>query len=78
MLELVLSIINEGLPILDKLVPDQATVIRNRILSLQEKWDAEIAKGEKMDDALVSMYERELLLIGKLFSSSLKIASSKD
>lgn len=78
MLELVLSIINEGLPVLDKLVPDQATIIRDRVLLLREKWDAEIAKGNKMDDALVAMYSRELRDIGELFSASLKSASTKN
>lgn len=78
MIELVLSIINEGLPILDKMVPDQATIIRNKVLSLKGKWDAEVAKGENMDDALVAMYTRELHDIGELFSASLKRANTKD
>lgn len=77
MAELILSIINEGLPILDKLVPEQATVIRNMILDYRRKWDEEIAKVSLRDDALLDMYTRELLDIGNLFSAALKQAASK-
>jgi hypothetical protein len=78
MAELILSIINEGLPIIDKLVPDQATIIRNRILNLRGKWDAEFSKSaDTIDDALLDEYTRELLDIGSIFSASLKQASSK-
>lgn len=75
--ELILSIIDKGLPILDKLVPDQATVIRNRKIDYERKMDAELSKGSQMDDALVAMYFRELQYIGGLFSSALESASSK-
>lgn len=78
MLELILKIVVEGLPILDKLVPDQATKIRNQVLDLRSKWDVEIAKGAARDDALLDMYTYELLDIGELFSSALKQAASSD
>jgi hypothetical protein len=77
MAELILSIIKEGLPILDKLIPDEATKIRNLILDYERKWDAEISKGEHRDDALLDMYTRELLDIGRLFSAALGQATFK-
>ena len=75
---LILSIINEALPILDKLVPDQATVIRNRKIAYEREYDAEIAKGSNMDDALVAEFDRELQYIGGLLSTALTAASGKN
>jgi len=78
MAELILSIINEGLPILDKLVPDQATIIRNKVIKFRGDWDAEISKGDKRDDALLDHIELQLHDIGELFASTLKQASLKN
>lgn len=75
MAELILNIINNGLPILDKLVPTEATKIRNLILNYGRDFDAEMAKGDKRDDARLDMLERELCNIGGLFSAALKSAS---
>lgn len=72
MIDVILSIINEGLPIINKLLPDQATVIKNKVLNFREKWDEEYAKGASRDDALLDMYTRELFDIGNLFSAALK------
>lgn len=75
MAELILNIIASGLPILDKLIPSEATKIRNKVLDFRGKWDAEIAKGPKRDDALLDMYTNELHDIGELFSAALKQAA---
>lgn len=76
MAELILSIINEGLPILDKIVPDQATVIRNKILKYRSDWDEEISKGSNRDDAMLDCIELQLHDICQLFASALKQTSS--
>ncbi len=78
MVELVLSIINEALPILDKFVPDQATKIRNEILDLRKQWDAEISKGHKRDDAYLDSLELRIKDIGQLFTTAIKQASLTD
>jgi len=76
MFELILSIIHEGLPILDKLVPDEATKIRNRVLLLRSQWDVEMSKGSLRDDAKLDGLRTELRDIGELFASTLKQAAS--
>lgn len=78
MVETILSIINEALPLIDKLVPDEATRIRNQVMSLKVKWDAEFAKGSSRDDNNLDIIERELCDIGKLFTDAIKSASLKN
>lgn len=78
MVELVLSIINETLPILDKLVPDQATKIRKEILQLRSDWDAEISKGSNRDDAYLDSLELRLRDVSQLFTSAIKQATPKN
>lgn len=76
MAELILSIIANGLPILDKLIPSEATKIRNKVLDYRGQWDEEMAKGSNRDDSKLDHLERELLDIGQLFANALKSASS--
>lgn len=78
MVELVLSIIKEALPLIDKAIPDQATKIRNEILEFRRIWDAEIAKGDKRDDAMLDSVELRLHDICELFIAAVKQASSKN
>jgi hypothetical protein len=73
---MVLGVIEEGLELLNKLVPDQATKIANKIKSLRERWDHEISKGDKRDDAMLDCIELELRDICQLFSAAIKQASS--
>ena len=75
MAQLILSIIDSGLHILDKKLPDQATIIRNRVLDYRSQWDAEMAKGSLRDDSKLDYLDRELLDIGELFASTLKSTS---
>lgn len=78
MIELVLSIINEALPLIDKAVPDQATKIKNEILECRRQWDAEIAKGDKRDDAMLDSIELRVSDICELFIAAAKQAASKN
>lgn len=73
----ILGIIEEGLVLLNKLVPDQATHIANEIKSFKEKWDEEFSKKEKRDDNALDSIERELLDIRKLYSFAIVAAASK-
>jgi hypothetical protein len=56
----VLPIIEEALVLLNKLVPDQATRISNKIKALREKWDEEYAKMDKRDDNMLALIDMEL------------------
>lgn len=78
MITVILSIINEALPLLDKLVPDQSTKIKNELLSLREEWDNEISKGVERDDCALDNFELRISDLCELFSSALKQASSKN
>jgi hypothetical protein len=75
--EVILGVIENGLVLLNKLVPDQATKIASKIKSLRERWDNEISKGDKRDDALLDSIEYELRDIRELFSSAITSAASK-
>ena len=78
MAELILSIIKEGLPIVDKLVPDEASKIRARVSAYLKEWDEEMAKGPLMDDSKLGALNRELLDIGNLYAGALKQAATKN
>lgn len=77
MVELILGIIQEGLVIVNKVLPDEATRIKNQVIEYRRKWDEEYAKGDKRDDALLAMYDRELRDIGELFLTALKSANTQ-
>jgi hypothetical protein len=70
-----LSVLEGGLTLLNKVVPDQATKIKNQIIDLREKWDAEMGKVDNRDDALLDMYDRELRDISELFLAAVKSAA---
>lgn len=74
----ILGIIEESLELLNKLVPDQATKIANKIKEHREKWDVEYAKGAIRDDNMLDLIDIELRDIWELFSGAIKAASSKD
>lgn len=75
---MILGVVESGLELLNKIVPDQATKIANQIKSLRERWDHEISKADKRDDAMLDCIELELRDICQLFSSAIKQASSSD
>jgi hypothetical protein len=73
----IIGIVEQGLILLNKLVPDEATKIANKVLEYRRAWDEEMAKGSLRDDARLDMLDRELRDIGELFSAALKGAASK-
>lgn len=73
----VLGVIEEGLVLLNKLVPDHAVKIANKIKEFREKWDQEYAKKDARDDALLDCIELELRDIRELFSAAIIAAASK-
>lgn len=74
----ILGVIEESLILLNKLVPDQATRIANRIKDLRERWDIENAKQDKADDNLLGLIELELRDIRQLFSTAIKSAAAQN
>ena len=75
---LLLSIISEGLKFLNKVVPEEAIKIQERLHKYETEWDAEIAKGEHRDDAKLDMLDRELQQCGELFLTVIKGQASKN
>lgn len=76
-LELVLGVIEEGLTLLNKLVPDQALRIAKEIKSIRERWDSEISKGVNRDDAMLDCLESELRDLCQVYAAAIKQADSK-
>lgn len=70
------KLLAEGLVLLNKLIPDEATKIRKQLLENRRAWDEEFSKGKNRDDARLDMLTRELLELGELFSSAVERASS--
>lgn len=75
---LILQTIEQSLVLLNKLVPDHATRISEKIKSFRERWDAEYAKGENRNDNMLDLLELELRDIRELFSDAIKAAASKN
>lgn len=73
----IIGTIEQGLILLNKLVPEQATVIANKIKDFREKWDEESSKKDKRVDADLDGIERELRDIRSLFGSAITSAASK-
>ena len=66
----VLGVIEEGLVLLNKLVPDQATKIANKVLALRQRYDQEYAKKDLRDDALLHSFRVELRDIRELYRAA--------
>lgn len=75
MVESIVGVIEQSLILLNKLVPDQATKIANKIKDFREKWDHEISKGPNRDDALLDSIELELRDIRELYASAIASAT---
>lgn len=75
--EAIIGIIEQGLVLLNKIVPDESSKIANRILSLRQRWDHEISKGADRNDALLDSIELELRDIRELYSAAIASAASK-
>lgn len=73
----ILDVISEALVLVNKIVPDQATAIANKILSLRQRWDEENAKPENIrDDNLLDNIDDEVRDIRQLFSGAITAAAS--
>ena len=57
--ELILGILEQSLVLTNKLTPDQATRMKNKILGFRREFDEEMAKGSLRDDANLDRIERE-------------------
>lgn len=73
----IIGVIEEGLTLLNKLVPDHATRIADKIKGFKERWDVEYAKGPIRDDNLLDHIELELFDIRGLYSDAIKAAALK-
>lgn len=49
----------------------KATELQEKVLDLRRQWDAEIAKGDNVDDALLYSIERELWNICDVYRTEL-------
>jgi len=78
MVELILGIIEESLVLVNKLVPSEASRIKNKVLSLRKDWDEEISKGDQRSDANLDRIERELRDLVSIYLATLKQAAPKD
>lgn len=73
----ILDVISEALVLVNKLVPDQATEIANKILSLRQRWDVENAKDPNdRDDNMLDNIDDEVRDIRQLFSGAITAAAS--
>ena len=70
--EALLAVVNEGLKFLNA---KEATKIQYQVKALRENYLNELSKGSMRDDALLDMYERELLDISELFLAAIKQAA---
>lgn len=74
----VLGIIEQSLVLLNKLVPDEASEIANKIKNHRERWDVEYAKGPIRDDNMLDLIDIEVRDICQLFSGAIKTAASQN
>lgn len=73
----ILPVIESALILLNKLVPDKATEIADKIKNLREKWDVEYSKQSERDDNFLDLIELELRDIRELFSGAIAAAASQ-
>lgn len=72
---LILDILDQGLKLFNTL---EAKSLAEDVIKMKENFNAEYAKGDLRDDALLAMYDRQLLNAGRLFLTILEGQSSKD
>lgn len=78
MIEAILGIIEESLVLVNKIVPDQAVRIQQKINNLRQNIREEYAKNENRDDLALDLYKLELRDIRELFSTAIKAANTKN
>lgn len=77
MIEAILGVIEESLILVNKIVPDQAVRIQEKINKLRQNIREEYAKNENRDDLALDLYKLELRDIRELFSVAIKAANAK-
>ena len=75
--ELILGVVEEGLVLLNKLVPDQAFKIQKEINEIRELWIHEYSKGHMRNDSMLDHLELRLSGLRQLFSVACKSAHTK-
>lgn len=75
--ELIVSIIEQSLVLLNKLVPDQAMKIQREINEIRELWIHEYSKGSDRNDSKLDYLELRLAGLRSLFSLAIKSAESE-
>lgn len=75
--ELILGVVEEGLVLINKLVPDHAIRIQNEINEIRELWIHEYSKGHLRNDSMLDHLELRLSGLRQLFSLACKSADSK-
>lgn len=75
--ELILGIVEEGLVLINKLVPDHAMRIQKEINEIRELWYHEYAKGNNRNDSMLDHLELRLSGLRSLFALACQSADSK-
>lgn len=75
MADLLLRILDQSLTLTNKLVPDEVTRIKKRMIAYRSAWDAEMAKTDR-DNAELDRLDRELRDICELFLTASQSKSS--
>lgn len=75
--ELIVSIIEQSLVLLNKLVPDQAMKIQREINEIRELWINEYSKNSDRNDSKLDHLELRLAGLRSLFALAIKSAESQ-
>lgn len=75
--ELILGVVEEGLVLINKLVPDQAYRLQKEINEIRELWLNEYSKGHLRNDSMLDHLELRLAGLRQLFAIACKSADSK-
>lgn len=75
--ELIVSIIEQSLVLLNKLVPDQAMKIQREINEIRELWIYEYSKASDRNDSKLDHLELRLAGLRSLFALAIKSAESQ-
>jgi hypothetical protein len=75
--ELILGIVEEGLVLINKLVPDQAMRIQKEINEIRELWIHEYSKVSQRNDSMLDHLELRLAGLRSLFALACHAADSK-
>lgn len=75
--ELILGVVEEGLVLINKLVPDQAMRLQTEINEIRELWLHEYSKGNLRNDSMLDHLELRLAGLRQLFAIACQSANAK-